>query len=170
MDQVRDGSAVAFEALLERLWAPLVRFAAWELGDADAARDVVQDSFMYVWRNRHGWRSLGSPRAYLFKIVRNGILDERRRGRTREKWSRRETLRPRSSPPDPAQELEAREAERAFEAALASLPPRRREVFDLVVLRGLSYREAAEVLEVSEQTVANQVSTALRHIRGVLGL
>jgi RNA polymerase sigma-70 factor (ECF subfamily) len=49
--------------------------------------------------------------------------------------------------------------------ALEALPVRRRQVFDLVHGRGLSYREAADALEISVQTVANQMSRALRELR-----
>ena len=52
-----------------------------------------------------------------------------------------------------------------FDAAVASLPDRRREVFELVFQRGLSHAEAATVLDISVQTVANQMSAALRSVR-----
>ena len=53
----------------------------------------------------------------------------------------------------------------AFEAAVASLPERRREVFELVFQRGLSHAETAAVMGISVPTVANQMSAALRTVR-----
>lgn len=52
--------------------------------------------------------------------------------------------------------------------ALAALPRRRREVFELVRFHGLSHAEVAEVLEISTQTVANHVSRALSELRANL--
>ena len=55
-----------------------------------------------------------------------------------------------------------------FGEALESLPPRRREVFELVRLRGLSHRDAAEVLELSNRTVANHLRLAMKDMRDML--
>jgi RNA polymerase sigma-70 factor (ECF subfamily) len=64
--------------------------------------------------------------------------------------------------------LAATQTQEAFLEAVSSLPPRRREAFSLVALRGLSHKEASEVLDISEQTVANHVSAALREVRDAL--
>lgn len=169
MARIQEGSAAALQELMDRLWGELVRFAAWEMGgDTDAARDVVQEAFIYLWRHRSTWVGSGSPRAYLYRIVRHQILDEKRRGRVRTAWAARERLRPPSAPPTPEDLLAATRLQEAFARASSSLPARRREAFNLVVLRGLSHREAADVLDVAEQTVANQVSAALREIRTAL--
>jgi RNA polymerase sigma factor (sigma-70 family) len=168
MEEIREGSNRAFQELVDRLWPELVRFAVWDNGDPDVARDAVQEAFIELWRRRRSWVRSGSPRAYLYRVVRHQLLDEQRKKKVRESWAARERLRPPSSPPDPGEVLAATRAEEAFAGAVSSLPPRRREAFSLVVLRGLSHREAAEVLDVSEQTVANQVSTALREVREAL--
>jgi RNA polymerase sigma factor (sigma-70 family) len=168
MEEIRGGSARAFQELVDRLWPELVRFAVWDNGDPDSARDAVQEAFIDFWRRRRAWVDSGSPRAYLYRAVRHQLLDERRKRKVRESWAAREQLRPPPRPADPGQILAATRAEEAFSEAVASLPPRRREAFSLVVLRGLSHREAADVLDVSEQTVANQVSTALREVREAL--
>jgi len=56
----------------------------------------------------------------------------------------------------------------ALERAIATLPPRRREVFLLRVVHDLSYKEIAGVMGTSAQTVANQLSSALRELRTTL--
>ena len=168
MEGIRDGSASALQGVMDHLWAELVRFAAWELGDRDAARDVVQEAFIYLWRQRHSWGGSGSPRAYVYRIVRNQLLDEHRRRRVRSAWAAREAVRPQPAPATPEDMLAASRTQDAFLQAISSLPTRRRQAFSLVALRGLSHREAAEVLDISEQTVANQVSAAFREIRDAL--
>jgi RNA polymerase sigma-70 factor (ECF subfamily) len=49
--------------------------------------------------------------------------------------------------------------------AVSELPPRRKEVFELCFMEGLTYREVAEVLEISPKTVENQMGHALKSVR-----
>jgi RNA polymerase sigma-70 factor (ECF subfamily) len=60
------------------------------------------------------------------------------------------------------------ELKRLAAAAVAGLPPKRREVFRLVREEGLSYKEVAEALGLSPQTVANHMSLALADLRATL--
>ncbi len=153
---------------MEVCWPELVRYAAAQLGDADLARDVAQEAFIQVWERRRGWRPRGSARVYLYRIARHLVIDEQRRRAVRRRWRDRQgrddaAWTARAS--TPADVLDATILARRFRAAVASLPDRRREVFELVFQRGLSHREAAAVMDVSAQTVANQMSAALRTVR-----
>jgi len=165
MGEIRDGSGSALQELMDRLWEELVRYAAWEVGEIDVAKDLVQGAFVYLWEHRRSWINVGSPRAYLYRIVQHRVIDYQRHRSVRTEWARREESRPRRGPPTPADVLAEKEVQEAFDQAMAGLPPRRREAFYLVALRGLSHREASEVLGISLQTVANQVSAALQAIR-----
>ena len=72
--------------------------------------------------------------------------------------------------PSPAAELEATEFGTAADRAIASLPERRRDVFILAHLHGLSYREVAESLGITPRTVANHMSLALAQLRDSLAV
>lgn len=165
MEEIREGSAQALQELVDRLWPELVRFAVWEHGDPDFARDAVQDAFIDLWSRRRSWVTSGSPRSYLYRVVRHQVLDAQRRRKVRESWATRERLNSRKNSPCPDEVLAGNRAEDAFVRAVDALPPRRRQAFNLVILRGLTYREAADVLAVSEQTVANHVSKGLSQVR-----
>lgn len=169
MSEIRDGSGAALQELMDQLWVEVVRYAAWELADVDLAQDVVQGAFVYLWEHRRAWIGVGSPRAYLYRIVRHQIIDHRRHMSVRAAWSAREKARPQPNAPTPAEILAAKDIQEAFDRAVDDLPPRRREAFVLVVLRGLPHREAAEIMGTSVQTVANQVSSALDTIRAEVG-
>ena len=168
MDEIRGGSEPALAQLMDLCWPELVRYAASQIGDVDLARDMAQEAFIQVWERRRGWRPRGSARVYLYRIVRHLVIDEKRRRAVRRRWQDRQgrddAMRG-GQAATPADVLDARLLADRFRAAVASLPDRRREVFELVFQRGLSHAEAAAVMNVSAQTVANQMSTALRTVR-----
>ena len=168
MASIRGGSESALGRLMELCWAELVCYAASQLGDVELSRDVVQEAFIQVWERRRAWRQRGSARAYLYRIVRNLVIDQKRRQGVRRRWLKRQGREDAvggAHAATPAEVLDAKMLADAFQAAVASLPDRRREVFELVFQRGLSHAEAATVMNVSAQTVANQMSSALRTVR-----
>ena len=165
MPAIKGGSSQALGRLMNLCWDELVRYAARQLADVELARDVVQEAFIQVWERRRGWRSRGSARAYLYRIVRHLVIDEKRKQGVRRRWAERQRLSDAPRPATPAEELDAKMLADAYEAAVASLPERRREVFELVFQRGLSHAEAAGVLGISVQTVANQMTAALQSVR-----
>ncbi|MCY4645280.1 MAG: sigma-70 family RNA polymerase sigma factor [Gammaproteobacteria bacterium] len=171
MDEIREGSEPALGELMDLCWPELVRYAASQLGDVDLARDIAQEAFIQVWERRRGWRPRGSARVYLYRIVRHLVIDRKRRRAVRRRWrdrqGRDDAIRG-GHAPSPADMLEASLLADRFRAAVASLPDRRREVFELVFQRGLTHAEAAAVMKVSAQTVANQMSAALRTVRRVV--
>ena len=161
MAAIRGGSQSALGQLMDLCWPELVRYAARQLGEVDLARDIVQEAFIQIWERRRAWEPRGSARAYLYRIVRNLLIDEKRRQGVRRRWAARQELSPASRPATPDEKL----LTEVFETVVASLPDRRREVFELVSMRGLSHADAAAVMNLSAQTVANQMSSALRTVR-----
>lgn len=165
MLSIKGGSSRALGQLMDLCWPELVRYATRQLQDLEIARDVVQEAFIQVWERRRSWRPRGSARAYLYRIVRHLVIDEKRKCSVRRRWLERQETADAPHPATPAEVLDAKMLADAFEAAVASLPERRREVFELVFQRGLTHAEAAAVMGISVPTVANQMSAALRAVR-----
>ena len=165
MAAIKEGSSTALGELMDLLWPELVRYAARRLRDVELARDVAQEAFIQVWSRRRAWQPQGHVRAYLFTIVRNLVIDKERKRAIRRRWLRRQKRIESPGPATPVEELEMKMLIEAYEAAVESLPPRRREVFELVFQRGLTHAETAAVMEISVPTVANQMSAALRTVR-----
>lgn len=168
LTQIGQGSARALQRLIDCAWPRLTRYAARELGDTDLAEDVVQEAFIYLWRRRTAWSPGGSPQAYLYRIVRNRLIDEKRKRCVRAHWARSQAHLEQPRHATPAEELECNALVAVFDDAVRSLPDRRREAFNLVFLSGLSHQEAAEVMGVSKQTVSNQVTAALASVRAAI--
>lgn len=158
-----DGQALA--AMMDRYWRPMVAFAIDKTHSQDAGEDLVQEAFVRVWERRRELRPHASPRAYLYRVLRNLITDDYRRRRLRDRFSFFVSQSISSEVPSPVAMLEAGELATAAERAIAALPERRRDVFVLAHLHGLSYREVAETLGITPRTVANHMTLALSQLR-----
>jgi RNA polymerase sigma-70 factor, ECF subfamily len=168
MERVHADDRSALDELLRRHWAPLVAYAERLLPSRDDAEDVVQETMLRLWHTRGDWTPTERLRSFLYRITRNLAINERRRGRVRDRYRDDPANQPAARPDSPLQLLERQEIRDAFAHALDTLPPRRREVFVLGWYHGHSYREIAEIMDISPQTVANQMSSALDDLRRVL--
>jgi RNA polymerase sigma-70 factor (ECF subfamily) len=161
------GEARALDILITRYWTSLTTYIARIVNDMALAEDVVQRTFLGVWRDRLTW-SPRSVRAYLFRAARNTAFDELRGNQAR---ARRELGVSRddervATQPDAVLE-ETRIAD-AVNDAIGLLPERRREAFTLIYLKGLTYEEAASVMGISTKTIGHHVSAALAELRMTL--
>lgn len=167
--QVQVGDLAAFEALV-RIWAkPLIGFAGSLLRAPDEAEEVVQDLFVWIWEHRFEWEVRGQLGPYLFRAVRNRVVNRLRHQKVEERFHARLTLAPtpdRSSPTDHL--LVTNELSAAIDAAIAGLSDRCREVFLLNRQQGFSYAQIAETLQISVKTVEIHMGRALAALRQAL--
>lgn len=168
MHRICGGDTSALDELVRLYWSPVVRYSMGIVRCPDAAEDIAQQVFIQLWKQRSSWEATGTVQAYLYRVARNLSLNERRRGLIRFRWLEWMVRQPQRGEPRPDQLLEKQELEAQIDAAIAALPQRRREAFILARFHDLTYREIAEVMEVSPQTVANQISAALATLRRAL--
>jgi RNA polymerase sigma-70 factor (ECF subfamily) len=152
-----------FEKLYRSSRDDLYAYAASLLRDRAAAEEVTAAAFERAYRRRRTFNPRrGSARAWLFGIARNAALDElRRRRRVAELAADPET----SRPPPPRREPTAPLRGPAVRAALADLEPRERELIALKFFGGLSNRELARVLGVSESNAGTLLHRAVTKLR-----
>jgi RNA polymerase sigma-70 factor (ECF subfamily) len=163
--------ALEISALLDRFERPLVRYAQSITGDVESARDVVQETFIKLAHGEMKSEADGAPsprhtEAWLFTVTRNRALDHQR------KFSRIIPMplsedRP-SSAPGPAAVLERRESATALFRLLDALSPNQREVIRLKFQNDLSYREIAQVTQLSVTNVGFLLHTGLKKLRELL--
>lgn len=144
----------------------LSRFIARKLGSDEMSRDILQDAYLRLSRRRSG-QNIGNPRAFVFRIVANLVIDHQRLSANRlEHDSADETLH--NIPehyPDPEKHYQYRQHLSALEQAMAELPDITRRVFYLNRVEGFSYSEVAANLKLSESTVAKHLAQAIKHCR-----
>jgi RNA polymerase sigma factor (sigma-70 family) len=161
--------AQALELALSRYWTLVVDYTTGLIGCEDAAEDIAQRTFCQLWDRRSLWSANGSLRALLCKIARNFAISEHRRELADQRSAA--TFFELNAPVaiGPATDADDEHLRVAIDREIARLPERRREIVVLRCQHDLSYREIAEVMNIAEQTVANQLSKGLSALRAKLG-
>ena len=153
---------INFDDLFRYNYRPLCLYALHYLQDVDLSEDIVQESYTALWEKLSEGAHVLNWRSYLYMTVRNRCLDHLRR-----KGIPTESLKPYDTygiiDDDDAQERSKTEAR--LWTAIDSLPEKCREVFILSKRDGLKYEEIAEELNLSVNTVRNQISKALKVLK-----
>lgn len=161
------GSAAALEELYRRHRSSLLGYAYRMTGDRALAEDVVQETFVYFFRNLRRYEPRGKLVAYLFRIARSLALDQKRAARR----SAPGVAEPVSGDAEPLEDREAAEnlAEKVRQAMLA-LPEHLREIVELRLFQGFDYARVAELTGVPEATARSRLRYALEALRRALGV
>jgi RNA polymerase sigma-70 factor, ECF subfamily len=127
-------------------------------GDAHAAEDLLQETFLHAARRLERVAEAVSPRAWLFGIARHLVLTARRRRRLPQPLA--EAIPATSDSPDPRLEAMGR--------AISELPEPMRETLELRLRAELAYDEIAAVLDIPVGTVRSRLHQALQRLRAAL--
>ena len=169
--RVAAGDADAFATLVEAHQERLLRLCERMLGDAEDARDAVQEVFLKAYRKAADFRPHGQVYTWLYRIATNHCLNRLRRRRLVRfiQWEEpAEHEAPPFDPPDgaadPAAALESRRLWRQTRSAIAGLPAGQRTVLVLARFEGMSYRQIADILGITEGAVESRLFRAMRRI------
>lgn len=165
--RIRDGDPEAFRTFFDRHHGRLFGYVCSRGVPEAAAADLVQNAFVYVWTHRDEIDPDRSLRAYLFRIGYTRTLNYFRDTASVD-GSADLDLRPDASASSPESDAQGRLLRETVDRAIEQLPERRRAAFRLCFIEGLTYREAAEALDVTRKTIENHISHALRDLRETL--
>ncbi|MCS6852386.1 MAG: RNA polymerase sigma factor [Gemmataceae bacterium] len=156
--------------LFRRYRGVAYRVAYRLLGNEADALDAVQDGFVKVLTHVGGFQGRSTFKTWLLRVVSNAALDlGRARGRREaSKLEAADEPEPPARLEDPALPLERADLRRLIDEALASLPEAQRRTFVLHAEAELSYREVADILEISIGTVMSRLFYARQRLRAYL--
>jgi len=159
----------AFTEIYNRYAESLAGFAASKLYNLDDARDILHDMFIKLWEGRDQLNVTSTLQSYLFAVIRHRIIDKIRKNITREEYAAMRQSLADGYEPGVEQQIAEKELKQQIQQALNELPPRVKEIYQLSREQNLTNKEIAEKLDLSEQTVKNQLSVALKYLRQSLG-
>lgn len=182
LDAVHRGEEGAFDAFVERYGKRLLAFGKRTCGHFEDGEDVFQDTLLAAYQSLDGLRDPGALRSWLFRVAANACRMQRRKAGSRREVSLEDRFSPAggraaeggADVPDAGARRPDDEAARAqrhavVAAALLRLPAEQRMAVLLRDLEGLSTREAAAALAVSEPALKMRLLRARAQLREWLG-
>jgi RNA polymerase sigma-70 factor (ECF subfamily) len=179
---VASGDEEAFDQVYLRYKAKLRKFIGGFIEDNQAAEDLLQETFLRVYRHAERYEHTHSFAAWLYRIAANLCLNELRRRRTHPHISLNQRVQfavtesetesvelgeliPDSSFAAPTRAAEESETMREIAAAIETLSAAHRDVITMHLLDDLKYEQIAEILRCSVGTVKSRAFYALRNLR-----
>jgi RNA polymerase sigma-70 factor (ECF subfamily) len=158
---LKKGDIKAFDQVYYKYTKKLFVFSLRFLRDRQEVEDIIQKVFSTIWERREHLNPDKSFEGYLFKIVRNEIYDILKLRIIREHYCNY-ILNDQESDPD---DLEKKKMiDRVFKL-VNNLPEKRAKIFRMSKEEGLTYKEIAEQLNISENTVDTQIRHSLNYLR-----
>lgn len=162
MLRFRDGDEEAFVQLYRTHRDRIVAFTTRMLGSTAMGEEAAQDVFLKLYGARERYQPSARFLTYLYRIATRHCLNLKDRHSYRKTQSGLDSEREKSAHPRPDDETRREELRRSLRHALAKLPDKQRAALVLVHYEGLSYREAAESLKVSESALKSLIHRARR--------
>ena len=171
MALVRHGEARAFEVIYDRHCGVAFSLAYRMCGTRTAAEDVVQESFLSLWRSGARYdRTRGSVRTWVLGIVHNRAIDSLRRSINHDRRrASDEGIEERFEAPEHTDvEVARRDDAREIRAALDELPEDQSRVIELAFYGGYTHTEIAAMLEAPVGTIKGRMRLGMEKMRRTL--
>ncbi|WP_188746936.1 RNA polymerase sigma-70 factor [Parapedobacter defluvii] len=157
-----------FNELFERYYRPICYFVLQLTNDEQQAEDIASECFQKVWTNRMSFDGLASVKAFLYKAAKNAALNYLKSMKVRS-TAHSEILYLSEHTEDfiLAKIMQTQLLTYIYDK-VEKMPPKIKEVFNLIYQDGLSTKEISEKLNTSEQNVRNAKTRALNLLKKTL--
>ncbi len=178
--EAQQGSRAAFDLLVRQYDQAVLRLALHLTGSEQDAQDIHQEAFLKAYRYLGNFRFECSFYTWIYRIVTNLCLDQLRRRKSRredpavmidasgEEMDLLSNVSDDRAGANPDRELQRKILGQKIQAALDTLTPRERMVFELKHYQGLKLRTIGEMLNTTEETAKNTLFRATRKLRANL--
>lgn len=173
--QLRDGTRreESFRLLFDRFYWPLFRFFEGRGFSTEECQDLIQETFLRVYRGIESFRGDARWEHWLFRIAANTAVKALRHGAAAKRagstvpWEECdvEDAPPTAASPTPLRRLLDQERKELLSQAISGLPAQMRRCVRLRVFQDLDYEEIAEILQISPSTVKVQLFKARKRLQ-----
>jgi len=158
---------LVFKEIFKEHFKPLRNFFYYKYGDYEKSKDLMQESFIKLWDNCKDV-PYDKAKGFLFTLARNSFLNELKRNQM---IQRHHNVMPKKilQIESPHYLLEEKEFLEKINNVISSLPDKQREVFLLNRMDDMTYKNIAEMLNISVKTVEKWMHDALVVLRNEIG-
>lgn len=165
LEQLATGDQAVLKHYFDTHYKALCRHGLKYVRIAEISEEIVQEIFVNFWERRGTLKISGSVSAYLYSAVRYRCINYIRNQLPKEQAMTESVDVASEAEIEFDADLEGQDLKARLQQAIADLPEKCRLIFLLAKEEGLTYREIADELEVSEKTVENQIGIALKKLR-----
>jgi RNA polymerase sigma-70 factor (family 1) len=162
---IKKDNSQALGELYDRHWEKMYATAYWHVYDQETAKDIVQDLFVQLWEKRNGININDTVEGYLKTSVRNRVFNHLRSLAVRKKHNGIIGKSLSDSNATITELSNEQELKRLYHSEIDKLPGKMKEVYLMSKEAGLTIEQIANRLTLSEQTVKNQITNAMKKIR-----
>jgi len=162
---LRKGNELAFEVIFHRYKRRIKGFVHKMLPPNIDTDKIVQEVFIKVWIHREKIDQNKNFSAFLFAIAKNLVLDELKSAVNKKLVYTENNVLEEVMPLEEGSETSEQELELMLFNSLQKLPERRRQIFSLSRFEGLTYKQIATKLNITENTVDTQIRKSLKFLR-----
>lgn len=163
--KLKDGDSFAFEVLFYKYRNKIKGFALKIVPAQIDQEEIVQEVFVRVWLKKDAIDPEKDFQSYLFSIAKHLVLDHLKSAVNRKLYFVGEHFQQDLLEEDGLEASISEETEEKLQRLINEIPERRREIFRLSRFERLSYKQIAERLNISENTVDSQIRNALAFLR-----
>ena len=162
LQQIKIDDKASLEKIYKQYWSKLYIYAFNVLREREICEDIIQEIFVDLWTKRHDVR-IYDLNSYLYQSVKYQIFNHFRKSKYKKQLL--EKLSEVNKKYKINESYEKKELKVHIKDAISKLPEQRRLIFQMSRYEGLSNKEISENLNISLQTVKNQISASLKFIR-----
>lgn len=162
----QEGDVVAFDMIVDRYKDQLYNFSYRYLGNTQEAEDVVQETFLRLYRKKHAYREIAKFSTWIYTIASNLAKTELRKRKRRKLVSisdmgfDEKEYEIQDEHADTARVADTALKEKYIQKAIEELPPRFRQVIILRDIQELSYEEVGSIIKAPLGTVKSRLNRA----------
>ncbi|MDP4186560.1 MAG: RNA polymerase sigma-70 factor [Bacteroidota bacterium] len=168
LKSLQQSDVKAFDWIFARYQKQVLSFCYHYTGSKEEAEEIGQTVFLAIWENRFTIDEERSFATYLFSIARHHVYNAIKKKMYRKAFLEKTKDLTLEYDFDTGNQIFFHDLEDLLEKLLTLIPPKRREIFLLSRKEGLSYKQIAETLQISENTVDTQIRNVLNYIRPIL--